>query len=172
MYMCTGRPLICLCKVTKYMYACIISHRDKANPSNDAQRQLFFFKRKRRAASGGTRTRSVLRSRQTLYQLSHRGMYICWLLLSNKNFKGPYLKPEVIEELVGWLLHDLNYAFTHAAHAFQVGSCNYCGKQDHVHVTTVQCTYTCTWKVHIHTLYVLFNTFVGTENVPREPVVL
>ncbi len=46
----------------------IISHRDKANPSNDARRQLFFPKGKRRAASGGTRTRDVLCSRQTLYQ--------------------------------------------------------------------------------------------------------
>ena len=53
---------------------CIISHRDKANPSNNARRQLSFFpKRKRKAASGGTRARDVLRSRQTLYQLSHRG---------------------------------------------------------------------------------------------------
>ena len=33
-----------------------------------------FFQRKRRAASGGTRTRDLLRSRQMLYQLSHRGM--------------------------------------------------------------------------------------------------
>ena len=32
----------------------------------------FFFQRKRRAASGGTRTRDVLRSRQMLYQLSHQ----------------------------------------------------------------------------------------------------
>ena len=32
-----------------------------------------FLKRKRRAASGGTRTRDVLRTRQTLCQLSHRG---------------------------------------------------------------------------------------------------
>ena len=31
----------------------------------------FFPKRKRRAASGGTRTRNVLRSRQTLYQHVH-----------------------------------------------------------------------------------------------------
>ena len=32
-----------------------------------------FPKRKRRAASGGIRTRDVLRARQMLYQLSHRG---------------------------------------------------------------------------------------------------
>ena len=57
----------------KLTYMCIFTHRDKANPSNDARRQLFFSKRKRRAASGGTRTRGVLCSRQTLYQLSHRG---------------------------------------------------------------------------------------------------
>ena len=34
---------------------------------------LFFPKRKRRAASGEIRTHDVLRARQTLYQLSHRG---------------------------------------------------------------------------------------------------
>ena len=34
---------------------------------------LFFLKRKRRAASGGTRTRDVLHTVQMLYQLSHRG---------------------------------------------------------------------------------------------------
>ena len=39
---------------------CVISYRDKANASNDARRQLFFPKRKRRAASGGTQTRDVL----------------------------------------------------------------------------------------------------------------
>ena len=32
-----------------------------------------FFRGKRRAASGGTRTHDPLRSRQMLYQLSHRG---------------------------------------------------------------------------------------------------
>ena len=32
-----------------------------------------FLKRKRIAASGGTRTRDFLHTRQTLYQLSHRG---------------------------------------------------------------------------------------------------
>ena len=32
-----------------------------------------FLKRKRRAASGGTRTHDVLHTRQMLYQLSHRG---------------------------------------------------------------------------------------------------
>ena len=57
------------CKCT-----CIISHRDKANPSNNTRRQLFFSKRKkRRAALGGTRTHDILRSRQMLYQLSHQG---------------------------------------------------------------------------------------------------
>ena len=57
-----------LCPVLYSMYSmCIISHRDKANANNNTQRQL------RRAASGGTRTRDVLHSRQTLYQLSHRG---------------------------------------------------------------------------------------------------
>jgi len=30
-------------------------------------------------------------------------MYICWQLLSNQNFKGPYLKAEVVEEIMGWL---------------------------------------------------------------------
>ena len=33
----------------------------------------FFLKKKIRAASGGTRTRDILHTRQTLYQLSHRG---------------------------------------------------------------------------------------------------
>ena len=33
----------------------------------------------------------------------HVCMYICWLLLSNENFKGPYLKAEVVEEIVGRL---------------------------------------------------------------------
>ena len=57
-----------LCPVLYSMYSmCIISHRDKANANNDARRQ------QRRAASGRTRTRDVLHSRQTLYQLSHRG---------------------------------------------------------------------------------------------------
>ena len=28
---------------------------------------------------------------------------ICYLLLSNQNFKGPYLEAEVVEEVVGWL---------------------------------------------------------------------
>ena len=30
-------------------------------------------------------------------------MYICWKLLSNQNFKGPYLEAEVVEEVMGWL---------------------------------------------------------------------
>jgi len=29
--------------------------------------------------------------------------YTCTLLLSNQNFKGPYLEAEVIEEVIGWL---------------------------------------------------------------------
>ena len=33
----------------------------------------------------------------------HVCMYICWLLLSNENFKGPYLKAEVVEEIMGRL---------------------------------------------------------------------
>ena len=28
---------------------------------------------------------------------------ICWLLLGNQNFKGPYLEAEVVEEVTGWL---------------------------------------------------------------------
>ena len=82
---------VCTCKYTMYIQptsqeesvhvhvqctrtcTCIISYRDKANASNDTRRQLFFSKRKRRAASGGTRTHDVLHSRQMLYQLSHRG---------------------------------------------------------------------------------------------------
>ena len=30
-------------------------------------------------------------------------MYICWKLLSNQNFKGPYLEAEMVEEVMGWL---------------------------------------------------------------------
>ena len=53
---------------------CIISYRDKANiKATTPEDNSFFLKRKRRAASGGTRTRDVLRARQTLYQLSYRG---------------------------------------------------------------------------------------------------
>ena len=48
---------------------CIISHRDKANPSNDARRQLFFFQEKKKSCLGRDLN---LCSRQTLYQLSHR----------------------------------------------------------------------------------------------------
>ena len=47
----------------------------------------FFPKRKRRAASGRTRTRGVLRSRQMFYQLSHRGSSVGqaeWRLSSDK----------------------------------------------------------------------------------------
>ena len=60
-----------------YIYICIctllISYRDKAKQDNYTWRQLFFSGGKRRAASGGTRTCDVLRARQTLYQLNHRG---------------------------------------------------------------------------------------------------
>ena len=61
------------CKSVSSTSTCIISYRDKANPSNDTRRQLLFSKRKRRATSGRTQTHDVLRSRQMLYQLSHRG---------------------------------------------------------------------------------------------------
>ena len=30
-------------------------------------------------------------------------IYICWKLLSNRNFNGPYLEAEVVEEVMGWL---------------------------------------------------------------------
>ena len=33
----------------------------------------------------------------------HVRICICWLLFSNQNFKGPYLKAKVVEEIVGWL---------------------------------------------------------------------
>ena len=29
--------------------------------------------------------------------------HICYLLLSNQNFKGAYLEAEVVEEVIGWL---------------------------------------------------------------------
>ena len=50
--------------------ACIISYRDKANASNDTQRQLFFFPEKKKSC---LKRDSNPRSRQMLYQLSHRG---------------------------------------------------------------------------------------------------
>ena len=55
---------------------CIFSKAGQLRPKqgNYTQRQLLFFpKRKRKASSGGTRTRDILCTRQTLYQLSHRG---------------------------------------------------------------------------------------------------
>ena len=30
-------------------------------------------------------------------------MCMCWKLLSNRNFKGPYLEAEVVEGVMGWL---------------------------------------------------------------------
>ena len=30
-------------------------------------------------------------------------MYVCWQLLSNQKFIGPYLEAEVVEEIMGWL---------------------------------------------------------------------
>ena len=48
----------------------IETRQSKATTPED---NSFFPKRKRRAASGGTPTRDVLHTRQTLYQLSHRG---------------------------------------------------------------------------------------------------
>ena len=30
-------------------------------------------------------------------------MGICWLLLGNQDFKDPYLKAKVVEEVMGWL---------------------------------------------------------------------
>ena len=38
-----------------------------------------------------------------MYMYMYMYMYICWLLLSNQNFKGPYLEAEVVEEIMGWL---------------------------------------------------------------------
>ena len=46
----------------------IETRQSKATTPED---NSLFLKRKRRAASGGTRTRNVLHTRQTLYQLSH-----------------------------------------------------------------------------------------------------
>ena len=37
-----------------------------------------------------------------MYVCMYVCMYICWQLLSNQNFKGPYLKAEVVEEVMGW----------------------------------------------------------------------
>ena len=46
------------------------TRQSKATTPKD---KSFFFKRKGRAASGGIRTHNILHTRQTLYQLSHRG---------------------------------------------------------------------------------------------------
>jgi len=46
----------------------IISYRDKANATTPEDNS-FFAEKKKRCASDGTRTRDVLHSRQTLYQL-------------------------------------------------------------------------------------------------------
>ena len=54
----------------KYMYVQLLR---LGNARKLCPRTTHFSKRKRRAASGGIRTRDVLRARQTLYQLSHRG---------------------------------------------------------------------------------------------------
>ena len=56
-----------------YMYmntSVIETRQSKATTPED---NSLFLKRKRRAALGGTQTRNVLHTRQTLYQLSHRG---------------------------------------------------------------------------------------------------
>ena len=57
-----------------YMYlherSVIETRQSKATTPED---NLCFLKRKRRAASGGVRTCDILRTRQMLYQLSHRG---------------------------------------------------------------------------------------------------
>ena len=63
-------------------------------------------------------------------------MWICWKLLSNQNFKGPYLsgrgdhgvarvsRPATSNKIV--TVYDPNWdAFANAAHASQLGSCNY-----------------------------------------------
>ena len=53
-----------------YMY---VQSLRQGKQGNYTVRQLLLFPReKRRVASGGIRTRDVLRTRQTLYQLSHR----------------------------------------------------------------------------------------------------
>ena len=58
-----------------YMYvhvcSCIETRQCKATTPKD--NSSFFPKRKRRATSGGIQTCNILRARQTLYQLSHRG---------------------------------------------------------------------------------------------------
>ena len=48
----------------------IETRQSKATTPED---NSLFLKRKRRAASGRTQTRNILHTRQTLYQLNHRG---------------------------------------------------------------------------------------------------
>ena len=55
-----------------YVHVCSVieTRQNKATTPEDNFSSIF-LKSKRRAASGGIRTRDVLRARQTLYQLSH-----------------------------------------------------------------------------------------------------
>ena len=58
--------------------SCTSVHVNSVNETRQSKATMpadhsFFLKRKRRAASGGIQTRNTLRTRQTLYQLSHRG---------------------------------------------------------------------------------------------------
>ena len=45
----------------------------RQSKATTAEDNSLFIKRKRRAASGGIQTRDILCTRQTLYQLNHRG---------------------------------------------------------------------------------------------------
>ena len=60
--------LHCIVHVHVHERSVIETRQSKATEDNS-----LFLKRKRRAASGGIRTCNVLCTRQTLYQLSHRG---------------------------------------------------------------------------------------------------
>ena len=63
-----ARTCIILCTYDER--SVIETRQSKATTPED---NSIFLKRKRRAASGGTRTRDVLHTRQTLYQLSNQG---------------------------------------------------------------------------------------------------
>ena len=38
-----------------------------------------------------------------MYIQTVQSIIFCWLLPGSQNFKGPYLKAEVVEEAMGWL---------------------------------------------------------------------
>ena len=108
-----------------------------------------FFKRKRRAASGGTRTRDVLHTRQTLYQLSHRGSSAGQAESLNVMQRQSRLSPDKqvnsIRISVLW-----SHVHVHTVHSSQVHTCT--GIQcvyTNTHIK-IYCTCTCIHTSHLH----------------------